>query len=292
MLGKVMKHEWKSVSGVGGLLLCVLLGCTLLGVAYIASPLFGAMMGWNSNNDAGLVMVAGMFGFFGIMIFVLVFSCVTFGMMVYLGIRFCKSMYAEEGYLTQTLPVKSSTLILGKLLVSGIWVLILQIVVFLTIVVLFGTAGIASVQHYSKLDSFGEVLSMISMGIQEMQVAAAEMFRQAGLRVSFLLTLMLATFFLVPFANMMIFFGSFTIGQMFGKHKIVMGFISFFLVQIVLNLLRTILGSIGMVGAVASASIGFTYEFMFAFTLVSNTIFGVGMFFLSNYINKKKLNLN
>lgn len=53
---------------------------------------------------------------------------VTVGVLIVIGIDFYQTMYGREAYLTHTLPVSSTELILSKFLIAAFWVLISMIV--------------------------------------------------------------------------------------------------------------------------------------------------------------------
>ena len=94
MLGKLLKHEWKSVWKIPTILLCVLMGLAVLAGLGFASPI------WDSGLE-GL----GVLAVLSWMVFYFAIMGVSMGIMLYLAVRFYRSMFTDEGYLTHTLPV-------------------------------------------------------------------------------------------------------------------------------------------------------------------------------------------
>ena len=110
MLRRLLKYDFLSVWKSGWGTLPAIFGCTL--VAIIAARSIDFIYGNTGRSIAGLI----------IMIFCL------FGAMACLGVlnvlaymRFYKNLFTDEGYLTFTLPVKRSTLLISKMLNIAIW---------------------------------------------------------------------------------------------------------------------------------------------------------------------------
>ena len=113
MLGKLLKQEWRSLWKVETLILGILMALTLLAGATFALPIWKSE--WVGIQISMMMVIllyyAGVIG-------------ASLGCVLYLGIRFYKSMYTDEGYLTHTLPVTSHQLLLSKILVMAAWNLI------------------------------------------------------------------------------------------------------------------------------------------------------------------------
>lgn len=97
MLGKVMKYEWISTGRILVLLHLVLAVFTVIGNLELR-----IMNGSDSvipENTRALIEGITM------TVYVLIVFTAFVGTTVYLIVRFYKSMYTDEGYLTHTLPV-------------------------------------------------------------------------------------------------------------------------------------------------------------------------------------------
>ena len=69
---------------------------------------------------------------------VLIMICVvTVFTNIYLGVSYYRSLYSDEGYLTNTLPVKAGSLVFSKFLCGALWVFLDYLLVLLASVILF-----------------------------------------------------------------------------------------------------------------------------------------------------------
>lgn len=111
MFGKVVKHELRT----SAILYLVCFGIALL---FCVATIFNGKMAWYGNVKNDLAITVWMFLILAcsisIVVLVLMYSVDT-------AIRYDRSMYGREGYLTFTLPISSTQLVLGKLTASVIW---------------------------------------------------------------------------------------------------------------------------------------------------------------------------
>ncbi|MCQ2461811.1 MAG: hypothetical protein MJ177_00215 [Clostridia bacterium] len=105
MLGKLIKHEFKQT------------GHSVLAIYCVALATIGFMLlsyltniTWMGVLGSVLLIGAG-----GLAVLMTLVAVVT---------NFQRSLYSNQGYLTFTLPVKCSTLLLSKIIVSAIWIII------------------------------------------------------------------------------------------------------------------------------------------------------------------------
>ena len=136
MFGKLLKYDFKYVARIWWML-----AVGVLGLSVAASLVFRAIfLNINSNGFFAFLSVLGMF--FLVVSFIGIFgSLVVTEVLVF--VRFYKNFYTDEGYLTFTLPVKRSKLLLSKTLNSIIW-FVLHTALILVCVVIFMALGIAS----------------------------------------------------------------------------------------------------------------------------------------------------
>lgn len=118
MLGKLIRHELKATGRVMLVFYIVLAG--LVGAQALLSFL-------------KIPFLQGML----IMLLIMAIVGVLLGTMVFMVIRYYKSMFGREGYLTQTLPVKKSSLLASRLLVSIIWLVLSALMCFLSLLSLY-----------------------------------------------------------------------------------------------------------------------------------------------------------
>nr|WP_317413677.1 hypothetical protein [uncultured Solibaculum sp.] len=105
MLGKLIKHEFVASSRLMGLMVI----CALF-VAGITSLSYALDIIWFQVTATFLLVISA--------VAVIIFTYIV------VAVRFFKSMYSQEGYLTMTLPVSSSNLLGAKVIVSLIWLIV------------------------------------------------------------------------------------------------------------------------------------------------------------------------
>lgn len=127
MLGKLIKYDLRYVMRY-----LWILAVASLGGAFIGG--FSIKLINNSVSGLGGDLIA--LGVIGIMIAVLVLSAFALASAVFIFYRFNQNFYTDEGYLTFTLPVKKSELLLSKL-ISGIAVFsVSTVILFIDIVIM------------------------------------------------------------------------------------------------------------------------------------------------------------
>ena len=283
MLKKLIKHEWKSTSKMGGIIMLAIAGMTLVSFLGIALPI-GYLGGDIRKADGGLIDVLSiMTMMMSTMLCVFALVGITYGLLIYLGVRFYKTMYSEEGYLTHTLPVTPRQLLLSKTLVAGLWYVLVELGIMLSIFILI-VVGIII-----PLGGFDNVW-------WELAQAADMMDGAAYVELIHLIIFMLVAIIITPFSTMMLLFGSITIGQLFNRFKAFMGILVFMGVVFVNSLLAgivsipfTVLG--GIVGV--NTAMG-TFILMFGvydMPVIGVVALAVAFYFISHRILERKLNL-
>ena len=98
----------------------------------------GVVTGLLDNNDINATQSWFVLSSFvaTLILYVIMLLASTWGMLIFLGIRFYRSMYTDEGYLSHTLPVTANQLFLSKVLVSGVWYLFITIGIGISVVAL------------------------------------------------------------------------------------------------------------------------------------------------------------
>lgn len=279
MLKKLLKYDWKSVSGLLLILHGILLAYTLIGRIGIA-------FGLSKYGDTLTGSVAEAYGIVsGIYILIYVFFIMAIMVVtgVYLAARFHKNLFSDEGYLTHTLPVSPAKIMWSKILVSWAWIVIDAVFVVASIMML--------VLFKQTFEPFKNVVCeffSILAGVYGMQ--------NQVLMILLILTV-LAQFF--GCYTMLVLF-SMCLGSLFKTHKILGAVVSFFGINIILSIVSTIImfavpgwSSTGSVSVTAAANGGFIggENSIFLFTFVWNLALAVVFFLGSRYILSRKLNL-
>lgn len=105
MLGKLLKNEFIATGRIMGALYAV--------VAVIMAYVLGSYYIAKDTASTGQML--------GIMVLLLISSCSFILTAVVMITNFQKSLYGDQGYLSFTLPVKGSTLLISKIITSTVW---------------------------------------------------------------------------------------------------------------------------------------------------------------------------
>lgn len=275
MLGKLLKHDWKRVWKTIICLNGVILIMTLLGDL---SLLFNF---WNTNSNitsyiAVLCTIFYMLSMIGL--------CVA--IVIYLIVYMYRSCYSDAGYLTHTLPVKSSSIILSKLIILSAGYLI--------------TGATVIISVFSLMLSLGSIGGNISLSSAFSELS--EEIRLAGIADEIWLSIILLVIFILAavFFSSSIIMASFSFGQLYTKHKIVGSVVSYFAIETIIQILVTLISIPVFVSNITTlvetgdeiASVGSFFLLTYILTIVITIGLSVGLFFISNHIMKKKLNLD
>ncbi|MGN0291367.1 MAG: hypothetical protein ACI4C5_05495, partial [Lachnospiraceae bacterium] len=114
MLGKLLKHEFKTTSKMILPLYFVLVVLTIF-ARITAQSMFSA------NETLTDSLGFGIFSGTTIVMYILGLFAVSIATFIYLVMRFYKNLFSAEGYLMHTLPVTSWQLLSSKLIVSFVW---------------------------------------------------------------------------------------------------------------------------------------------------------------------------
>ena len=138
MLGKLFKYEWRSISK----LLLPIHGFVLL-FALLSRFYFTISGGTDAllNTDSTIIGTLTMLLIFAL---VIVISSIAIFTYIYSGYHFHKNVFTDQGYLTNTLPVTPSQLLLSKELAALLWLLIDVVVISISIFILVGSTELFS----------------------------------------------------------------------------------------------------------------------------------------------------
>jgi hypothetical protein len=271
-----------------GLMLLAIAGVTLLGALGFVLPFNLVVKGSEAFEDSPAGVFWVMLMVMSIVIYVIMLIGVSYGMLIYHGVRFYKTMYSDEGYLTQTLPVTDSQLIFSKTLVAGLWYLFVGLSIMVSV-------GILIVAMIASMNEGGALLKEISEMLSEMRYSLDAQ-TQLGMIHAFasLGLIMLIT----PFSTMLVLFGSITIGQLSRKYKALMGILAYFGAMFVNMILTYILQLVFTFGKLLTTSVAGTSASStnvagsYDSTLLVSLIMGAAMYFISHYILTRKLNMD
>lgn len=267
MLGKIIKYEWRATWKVNTLLLGIFWGTTILMQFLSFLPI------WNSDEWSALTAIGMLLLFYGVVL------CFTIGVPLYLTIRYYKSMYSNEGYLTHTLPITGNQLFLGKLIHFIIWRLItLLSVIFATSMFIIGFVKIISDEEMSMSVIWKELCqSILELGNYGFE------WHRLGL-----LLILAGIIYLIytPLKCM----GAVDIGQLWKTHKVAGAigiFLGIYFVEKIVTFIVMILYNV----YVSFTSFDNYFDGSVALTLVGQLVVGLVMFVASEIIIKNRINL-
>ncbi len=291
MLKKLLKHEFKSISGMGIMLLITMVAMTLMAWLSFKSPMWSALF---SDDSAGFSFhITDVVGIFVLMFYYILISIVTVGYTIYIGIHFYRSMYTDQGYLAHTLPVTPVQLLLSKVLASGIWSLIINITMFISMIIvmlsfvgaiLTGVGADWALIRNTMSDAWSEI-------VYELQY-------QADFNVYIFVALMLFILLIVPFTSIIIMFGGITLGQLARSKRGVLGFVWYVLILFAQMIVSYIISMVLTFNAMAQnfensdIAVLSMYNESCTTTIVLQIIVATILWLASVWILKKKINLH
>lgn len=276
MLKKLFKYEWKFFWKVPATINLALIIITLVGITSFITPL------WTIESTIiDILMVTGL------MFYIIAIFAGSIAISVYIAIRFYKSIYTDEGYLTNTLPVTPRQIVLSKLFVSSIWTFITVIVIFISIFTLI----FVSVFSYSDINVFYR----LSDSWKEIKVIVDYELGYDGFKLTVYMILSILYTVISTFFSILMLFSAISLGQLFTRHKVAgaVGWYigEFMIVQFTLSVLQSIpvLLNINNTNYRDFASF---FDPMFYGSIILTLVCSFGLFFLTEYMMKRKLNLD
>lgn len=267
MLKKLFVHEWKDTWKLLTLLNILVMVLTVIGMITIQNDV------WNKVDDSPIYSVTLM-GY--IMFYILAIGALSMCVSVYFWFRFYKNLYTDQGYLMHTLPVTSHELILSKGLVALIWQFISMIVMMVSIFsIIFSIAA-----------SEGETVATIFAAMfEELEMTGS---------AAYMLIACILTSVSGCVMSIMMGYTSVSIGQLFKKHRLgaaVGVYVGLYMAVQSVSSYGTIpiAMTIEKIETEENMLMMMGHLFMVMFVVVATI--SVGMYFVTNYIMKNKLNL-
>lgn len=295
MLGKLMKYEWKNTWKAGTLMLLGMLIVTVIGCIMLQMPGVAEFFDNNDVNGAQTWLVISSFVAM-LILYVITLLASTWGMLIFLGIRFYRSMYTDEGYLSHTLPVTTNQLFLSKVLVSGVWYLFISMGIGISVVALLlsmmtGLFNIGEVNGIMTQYN-GNIWEFLSDAFYELGRVYED---QMGINLLHYGITLLLTYVAGPFITMVTLFGALTIGQLSSKHKGLMGILTYAGLTILSSIIGSTVQSAFMfsTNVVNSAGgISVSANSAYDINVITSLLIAAIMYGVSYYIMNRKLNLD
>lgn len=288
MLGKLIKYEMKSTWKVIGALLLLMLAMTVLASFSFYTPMWRNMTA--GTRKAGVLDIMGV-----LLLFTYFFTLfgVIWGALIYIAVHFYKSMYSDQGYLTHTLPVSAHQLMGSKILVNGIWFLLILVVMLLSCV------GVVAAIVVSDSSGGENMWTLIWGGRKGFLTTINEAFRVAGLNTPQYLIAVVITMLFGPFISVASVFGALTIGQLFAKHKVIMGIVGYFAIGLTQNIIVVMIqvpimikNTVTFINQPGKISLNLDFMPNIYISLGVSLITAIALYIASHIIITRKLNLD
>lgn len=269
MLGKLYKHELIATSRQM---------LPLYGIALLLALISGFSMRGSAATNAtrNTTMMSGLLTVLLVIVLMVIFV-MTFVVCIR---RFYHHVFKQEGYLTNTLPVKPWELIFTKSTVSLLWYLLSFVVVFLTVYLMM----VSAVGFEALKDVTFEVI------LREIENALRRILGlNLDLKEYFLWALL--SFVATYMASILLIYMSFSIAQLpvFAKWRVAVAVLLFFLIQYIpVAAIKDVITDMAAENAF-SVQAGLITSMQYE--IVLNIVLFVVYFVVTNYIMSNKLNL-
>lgn len=282
MLGKLMKYEWRGYKVPLIVIFSILIFTTLLTGILITTinPEYDAVV---SNFSDTFMVISFMLYYFGIIGSAL-------GSFLIIAVRFYKTCYTDQGYLTHTLPAKPSQILGSKIITAILQYLLIMLGIMASILVLiqvlFTHMANMGYDDFSNI-SFSEIFYALNQNFEY----------EFGMSFTKLLIFILIFALLSCISAVTTIFGCISLGQLFTKHRVIGAIIAYFAVNIIIQII-SFMASIPMYKDAFISDFGgetlTIFEFLsptFIMAMIGSIALSVIMYFISLHMMTKKLNL-
>lgn len=289
MLGKLLKHEFKSTGKVLIPVNLVLIIITIAGSVLLGTKLLER----EELLPVSMILLTT---------YILMLFALSIATMIFLLVHYYRNMFSAQGYLTFTLPASTWSILNAKLITGFVWVLVNTVLTLISIgVLVVSAAGLENIASVGK-----EILiSNIMNGTESMAVSILDVLGYTPVQFVLFLILLILT---ACFYNIAMGYGSITIGQLYAKHKVVGAVLAYFAIYVVMQIIATVVMFIGIFGRMfnmITVSAGAElegqafvelmqsiYRPMFPMFIILYFVMGILCYVASVIIIKKRINLD
>ena len=280
MFSKLLKHEWKANAALLGLLSLCAIGAGLLG----GGVLWAIQALSEQANEQLQGSLTGISGLSTLLFFlILSIAAYAFAVLFINVMRFYKSRYTDEGYLTFTLPVTARQIFLSSFVYMLLWQVISVVVVAIAMACMM-LIGLPK----EVLEAIKPIASVL-IGLDGILEALP------GYRLySVLLTVQVV---FKPVYGIVLLMTSVTLGAVIAKkHKIWTAIGMYFGIQLAVGIVESILSAVPTLMLLFTGLMGGeNYLYNLSVTaglgIALQVGLSIGFFFLSTNLMQKKLNL-
>lgn len=265
MLGKLLKYDFKDYMKFYIPISIFLFAYSIFGALFLDYP---SLISQSPNRTPLLTMLKGA----AIVIFVIVLIAYGVITLVLILTNFYKKMVTDQGYLTHTLPVKTSTVIFSKIISSTAISILSGIVIFACVCIFFNVGYFIKQSTVDIMSLFNEL---------------------PGWNNTYFVTIAFIILLAIIYQITMIYL-AIALGQLFPNHKIIGSIVSYigiyFIYQIIgLIFTFTFFRNTAMnQDTVMSIS---QFNPIFAYSIILSLVAIGVQTFLTHYLFKNKLNL-
>lgn len=265
MLSKLLKKDFTATSRfflplLGGYAIAAMVAKLLFEMVLCSTDIFS----YDNPISSGLTIFS--FIYFTMCVFYLI-ACYLMTT-VFVVYDFYKTMVSSHGYLTHTLPVTTGMLLWSKILMAVIWSLAVNLLIGLSLLLLF-------TGHFPEIGLF-----------QTMR----DLFRFMDVNFGAYSFYMIFNMVLGLFQNPLMFFACISIGQLWREHRIMGAILTYIGIHTGTQIFSTV-----MMIVTGNSLFSSPYSVSYSGYLLAASIFGVFMtvmyFVVTWYILSKKLNL-
>ena len=278
MLGKLFKHDMRQISKIMLPFMILVFGTTILGTA--ALKFAGEINYYFEDNISRNLLGSSLYLIFGFSV-VALFAYMVLDIILAVS-RYYKNFFSDEGYLTFTLPVKSSTLIFSKLWATFSWSII-SAVVAIACILIYLTFGAAPV---------GKAINVVFwQWLKDVLVSLIRFFSDFNVSEAFIVVEAVALGLVSAIQGILALFLPITIGSIIAqKHKILASIGFYFLIHIAVSVVTTIVTTFILAVNLHDSADLFIHIYFISRIFVYATVM-VTEFLITNYLIKKKMNL-
>ncbi|MGO5051220.1 hypothetical protein ACTQ6A_01700 [Lachnospiraceae bacterium LCP25S3_G4] len=257
MLKKLIKHEFLATYRI----LLLLHGFMLL-AAFIGRFFVNSFFNKHLPEGAFVLFIIS---------YIAIISIMAYGTFLFIAARFYKSLFTDEGYLTFTLPVTNSQLLLSKTISGALWSLLDMIVMYLSVAITFATPYVLS------------KFNMIQTELEaELQITVFK----------FIITMFTLSIVGCISGTLMLYV-SVSIGQLFTKHRLLGAVVTYFVISFIIQIIVTASMLLsGMIPIGQEIAMGPYLSFTFNMSTISGIILAIISYVITYYVMNKKTNLN
>ena len=279
MLKKLIKYEWKGLIFPFVIMLIVLAGTTLLTCAVLLTI--------NPKYDESVQVYSAMALMLSIFLYYFGMIGCTLGTTLIIAIRFYKTCYTDQGYLTHTLPVTTHQILIAKIAIAFFVNILMALAILFSVFIIIQVGILHITSFYTDSPELKWIFKdMFSIVLNEFS-------NVFGIHLPSFLIYMILYSIISEIANVIIIFGCISLGQLYAKHRILGAIASYFIVLFIEQIFGWFT-SVPISARVLSAKYTTVFDILsptMNLSLLFIVTLAVFMYFANIHMMTKKLNL-